>query len=42
MQDVEEHQRIEWEQLGKDFEVVFSDIPVHTNEQATGPYTCPG
>lgn len=42
MQDVEEHQRIELEQLGKDYEVVWSDIPLHTNEEATGPYTCSG
>lgn len=42
MQDVEEHQRIEWEQLGKDYEIVWSDIPVYTNEEATGSYTCAG
>lgn len=42
MQDVAEHQRIEWQQLGREYEVVWNDIPINTNEGATGPYTCPG
>lgn len=42
MEDVEEHKRIEWEQLGHDYEIVWSDIPLYTNEEASGPYTCPG
>lgn len=42
LQDVEEHQRIEWDRLGNDYEIVWSDIPVHTNEEASGPYSCQG
>lgn len=42
MADFEEQNKIEWENIGKDFEIVWSDIPTYTNEKAVGPYSCSG
>lgn len=42
MEDVENQRQIEWENIGKDFEIVWSDLPTSTNENANGPFTCPG
>ncbi|KAF2904971.1 hypothetical protein ILUMI_01214 [Ignelater luminosus] len=42
IEGLQTQQQLEWDQLGQDFEFVLNDVPVNTNENATGPYTCPG
>lgn len=42
IEDLQMQRQLEWEQLGQDFEFVLNDVPVNTNENASGPYTCPG
>ncbi|KAK4882797.1 hypothetical protein RN001_006116 [Aquatica leii] len=42
IQDTEVTDQLEFDQVGHDFEFVLNDIPITTNVEATGPYTCSG
>lgn len=42
IEDMQEREKLEWEELGNDYEFVWNDIPIRTNDQATGPYSCDG
>ena len=33
---------LEWERVGRDFEVVLHDCPVNINYEAKGPFFCDG
>lgn len=35
-------EKIELNEMCKDFEIVYDDIPINTNIHANGPYTCKG
>ncbi|XP_065171055.1 protein SERAC1-like isoform X2 [Atheta coriaria] len=41
LQQMAEHDKIEWDHLGVDYEIVQFDIPEDTNATATGPYVVP-
>lgn len=32
----------EWQQVGRDFEVILHDCPVNMNSKANGPFFCGG
>jgi hypothetical protein len=40
MEDLEEH--VGYSSLCKEYDVVWEDIPTNTNDDAVGPYSCPG
>lgn len=42
VEGMELQKKIEWEQVGRDYEFVLSDVPINTNVDATGPYSCDG
>lgn len=41
-EDMEQRDKEDWEKLGNDFEFVWHDLPISTNDDATGPYSCEG
>lgn len=34
-------EKYETEEMCKDYEIVWDDIPTNANEDSLGPYTCP-
>lgn len=42
IEDLQEAEKQEWDNLGRDYEFVWYDIPVSTNDKASGPYSCHG
>ncbi|KAF5276061.1 hypothetical protein FQA39_LY00857 [Lamprigera yunnana] len=42
IQDAEVVEQLDDDQVGHDFEFVLNDIPLSTNNEAKGPYTCSG
>lgn len=42
IQNLQEQEKLEWDELGHDYEFVWHDIPINTNQEATGPYSCKG